>query len=451
MLYEILKPLTNIFYRIYYTFEIKGLKKIPLDKPVILSPNHTNGFIDPVIIGMLLKPKVRFFARGDVFKGRLIKWALNDMNMSPMFRLQEGYSEVKKNDKTFEECKKLLSENKALLIFPEAICVQEKRLQPLKKGLSRIVFQAEEAFDFKQNVYVVPIGLNYSDAKKFRSKLFIHFGEPISLKKYENDFKENKVHAINDFTKMLEQEMRKLIITIKNKDNDQLVEGVHEIYLHQWMTEKKYDPKSIEKEFHVRKEIAEMVNYQDEKDPDEVISLKKKIIPYLKQLNKYSLRDHLLQPETINNTTITDFLLEFIIIWIGMPIYGLGLMMNYLPFYIAKKFVAKKIKNAEFIASVYANMSMLLWVPVYGIQLLIVALVFRNWNLLLIYAILVPLTGFFVLKYYPVMKRIFGRWRLLRLVRKERKVVEILMNERAAIIEELNEIKKEYQEADIKI
>ena len=444
MFYEILKPLTNIFYRIYYTFEIKGQKKIPLDKPVILSPNHTNGFIDPVIIGMLLKPKVRYFARGDVFKGRLVKWILNDLNMSPMYRIQEGYSEVKKNDKTFEECKKRLSENETLLMFPEAVAIQEKRLQPLKKGLSRIIFQTEEAFNFKKNVLVVPIGLNYSDAKKFRSKLFIYFGEPISLKEFENDFKQNKVRAINDFTKMLEQEMRKLIITIKNKDNDELVEGINEIYLHQWMTEKKYNIKSIEKEFLVRKEIAEMVNYIDEQKPEKIISLKGKIIPYLKILNKYQLRDHLLYPETIENTGFGKFLLEFIIIWMGIPIYILGLLMNYIPFYIAKTFVTKKIKDVVFIASVYANMAMLLWLPYYAIQLLIVALVFHNWNLLFIYAILVPVMGYFVLKYYPVMKKIFGRWRLLRLVRKDRKAVETLMNERAAIIAELELAKKEY-------
>ncbi len=444
MLYEILKPLTNIFYRIYYTFEIKGQKKIPFGKPVILSPNHTNGFIDPIILAMLSKPKVRFFARGDLFKGWLIKLIFNDLNMSPMYRIRDGYGEVKKNDKSFEECKKRLSNNETILIFPEAGAIQEKRLQPLKKGLSRIIFQTEEAFDFKKNVWVVPIGLNYSDAKKFRSKLFIHFGEPISLKEFENDFKQNKVRAINDFTKMLEQEMRKLIITIKNKDNSQLVEGINEIYLHQWMTEKKYDFKSIEKEFHVRKEIAEMVNYIEEKKPELINSLKGKIIPYLKFLKKHQLRDHLLRPETINNTKATAFVLEFMIIWIGIPIYGLGLLMNYLPFYIAKIFVTKKIKDVVFIASVYANMAMFLWVLYYVIQLLVIALVFHNWNLLCLYAILVPITGFFVLKYYPVMKKIFGRWKLLRLVRKDRNAVEILMNERAAIIAELETTQKEY-------
>ena len=443
MLYQILKPLTNIFYQIYYTFQLKGKNKIPYGNPIILSPNHTNGFIDPVILGSVLKSKVRFFARGDVFKGPVLKWILNDLNMSPMYRLQEGYSEIKKNDATFEECKKLLSENKTILIFPEAIAVQEKRLQPLKKGLSRIVFQTEEAFDFKKNVLVVPIGLNYSNAKKFRSKLLIRIGEPISLKKYEEEFKENKVKAINNFTRMLEQEMRKLIITIKDKNNDELVENITEIYLREWMIEKKYDLKNLEEEFYVREGIAELVNYQSENNLEALNSLKEKISPYLQQLHKQSLRDHLLSPITINNTKPWDFLLEFIVIWIGMPIYGLGLLMNYLPYFISKKFVVKNIKKAEFIASIYANMAMFLWIFNYLIQLLIVALVFRNWALLGFYAVLVPLLGMFALNYYSIMKKIFGRWRLLRLVRKDRATVETLMQERAEIIERLDTMKLE--------
>lgn len=444
MLYQILKTLTNIFYRIYYTIEVKGLEKNPYGKPVIMAPNHINGFIDPVSIGMMSSQKVRFFARGDVFKGRFAKWILNEMNVSPMYRLKEGYSELKKNDKTFEECRTLLSDNKTILLFPEAICVQEKRLQPLKKGLARILFQTEELFDFKKEVWVLPIGLNYSDAKKFRSKLFINIGDPVSIKKYEELYKLDKVKAINDFTKMLEQEMTKLIIVIKNKENDELVEGITELYLHYWMQAEQHDPKNMEKQFSVRKDIAEMVNYFDAENLTLLGSLKKAIIPYRANLQKLNLRDHLLRPEIINKMNIGNFLLDFLIIWFGMPIYLIGLVMNFPPYYISRDFADKKVKNVEFYASIHLNISMLLWLLYYGIQLLVVALIFRNWTFLGIYALLVPLTGLYVLKFYPAMKKIFGRWRLMRMVRKERKTIEDLINERTPIIKEIEFAKKEY-------
>ncbi len=442
MLYEILKPLARVFYRIYYKLDFNGVKNVPENKALIISPNHNNGFIDPVSIASFIQPKVRFFARGDVFKGKIVKWILNDLNMSPMFRLQEGYSEIKKNNKTFEECKDLLSKNKALLIFPEAICIPEKRLQPLKKGLSRIVFQTEEAFDFKKDVWVLPVGLNYTKPYKFRSELFINFGNPISLKSYEEFYKQDKVKAINDFTRMLEKEMAKLIITIKNKNNDELVEDIYEIYLHQWLKEKHSGASSIEKRFQARKEIVELINQREKEQPEVLTSLKEKIVPYLKKLNNHHLRDHLLNPESIEKSGLGSFLKEFLIIWFGMPVYALALIMNGLPFYIAKNFADKKIKQIEFYASIRVNMAMLLWIPNFLIQLVIVAFVFHSWTIILIYSLLMYLLGFFAVKYYSLYKKILGRWRLLRMVKTERKIIEELVNERAAIIEELIVLEK---------
>lgn len=445
MLYWIIKPFASIFLRVYYKFSYKGVDKVPYGKPVVLAPNHTNAFVDPVIIGIILRQKVRFFARGDVFKGALAKRVLNSLSISPMYRIQEGYAEVKKNDKTFEECRQLLAANKTILMFPEAICVQERRLRPLKKGLARIMFQTEESFDFKKDVLVVPVGLNYSDAKRFRSKLFIDFGDPISVKEYEERYKQDKVRAINDFTKMFEEKMARHMVIIKNRDNDELVVGIEEIYLSQWIKDKKQNPRNLECQYQATREISEMINRLDESSPDLISSLKQKVLPYIKRLDINNLRDHLLRSESINRMNVVRFLLEYVIIYFGMIIYGIALTFNYLPFYIAKKFSAKKIKKIEFYASVYANMAMILWLIFYAIQLVVVALVFRNWTLLGVYALTVPILGLFVLQFYPLMKRILGRWRLLRLVRKDRNTIAEMINERAAIITEIEFAIKKYR------
>ncbi|MGZ4078472.1 MAG: 1-acyl-sn-glycerol-3-phosphate acyltransferase [Bacteroidia bacterium] len=444
MLYWLVKPHAILSLRIFYKLDIIGLERIPQNMPVVLSPNHSNGFIDPVVIAMFPVQKVRFFARGDVFKGKLVLWILNQLNISPMYRLQEGYSEIKKNDKTFEECRQLLRDNKTILIFPEGICIQERRLQPLKKGLSRIVFQTLDSLDYSKDIAVVPIGLNYSEPKRFRSKLFIEIGHPVSVKGYAEAFKKDKVRGINDFTKVLESEMAKYMVIIKNPGNDDLVAGVEEIYLDQWMRDKDQDPKKLSNHYDATREIVDMINYLDEKNPSVIASLKEKMSAYTKRLKENNLRDHLLREESICKMNIGTFIFEYVIIYLGMPVYFIGLLMNYLPYYIAKKFTKKKIKKNEFKASVYANISLMMWVVFYFIQLIIVGLVFRNWILLLGYAILVPLTGKYVLSFYPVMKKIFGRWHLLRMVRKDKNTVQQLMNERTALISELDNAKKEY-------
>ena len=117
-----------------------------------------------------------------------------------------------------------------------------------------------------------------------------------------------------------------------------------------------------------------------------ILSLKSKLDTYIRLLNEYKLRDHLLREESINKMNFWTFLKEYIVIYLGTPIYLIGLLFNYFPYYIAEKFANKKVKKAEFYASFRANLSLIFWTIYYFIELLIVALVFRNWALLGIFA-----------------------------------------------------------------
>jgi glycerol-3-phosphate O-acyltransferase/dihydroxyacetone phosphate acyltransferase len=444
--YILLRPFVLLSMNIYYRIDMRGFKNIPRNVPLVLAPNHSNGFIDPIILGVYIRQKVRFFARGDAFKGKFARWILNKMNVSPMYRLQEGYAELKKNDKTFEECKQLLTNNKTILLFPEAICVYERRLRPLKKGVARIVFQTSDSFDFNKDIKVIPVGINYTAGKRFRSKVFIDIGKPLSVKEYDLQYKQDKVKTINSFTKVLEEKMSEHVINIENPVNDELVIGIEEIYTHQWLKDKKKSDNKLAYQYEAAKEIVDMVNSLDKNEPELIVSLRTKIPNYLKLLKSNGLRDHLLRPDVISKMNVGTFILEYIIIYLGMPIYFLGLIMNYPPYLFTEKFTDKKIKKVEFYASFRANLSFIVWTFYFLIQLAVIGIVFHSWQALLIFTVLVALSGIFVLKYYPVMKKIFGRWRLLRIVRKERSTIEQLVDERNIIINELREVKKIYLE-----
>ncbi len=434
MLYWIIKPLVFIFYRIFYKFSYNGKENIPSNQPIIFAPNHVNAFIDPVAVGILTTRKVRFFARGDVFKGRIAKTLLNSMGISPMYRLQEGYTEIKRNDKTFEECRKRLSDNKVILIFPEGICIQDRRLVPLKKGLARIVFQTEETMNFKKEVLIIPVGLNYTAAYKFRSKLFIDIGKPLSVKEYEEQFKHDKVRTINDFTKVLENKMKEHLVIINNKDNDEVMLALEEIYLEQWINENRGNAKDLKQQYTATRELAAMVNFLETNHQPLLEDLKQNTTDYLKHLKQAHLRDHLLRPEKISKMNFGTFVLESQLILWGSIVYLFGLLTNYPPFFLGKFIANKKIKQNEFFASVYLHVAMIVWVIYFGVQLLTVALVFRNWGLLGGYALSVIILGYFCLWFYPIRQKIFGRWRLLRMVRKQRADIESFVHQRSEII-----------------
>ncbi len=436
-LYYIAKPLVNIFLRIYYKFDIKGLENVPRGEAIILAPNHVNAFIDPVLIGMTVKQDILFFARGDVFKGPVSRWALKQLNISPMYRIQEGYSEVKKNDQTFEECRQLLTEDKTILMFPEGICIQERRLRPLKKGLARIAFQTAASTDFSKDILIIPVGVNYSTPKNFRSKAVLDFGKPISILDYTALFKEDNVKAINNFTKILEEKMMPHLVIIKHPENEKLVAALEEIYLKKWMQSRSLNPRLIVNHYESSKEIANMINQLHLTAPELVLSLRTKTESYVQQLQMHQLRDHLLDEKAINKMNFGTFFLECVIIYLGFPVYGIALLLNFVPYHISKKYSDRKIKNIEFYASIYSNLAMVLWLAYYFIQLLLVGLIFRQWKTVGIYALLVPLLGYYAVYFYPLKQKILGRWRLLKLVRKNHAAVTRLITDRKIIISEI--------------
>ena len=444
MLYWLIKPFVLFALNIFYRIDVRGLKHVPKGVPVVLAPNHMNGFVDPVVLAMHLPQKVRFFARGDVFKGKFAGWILNQLNVSPMFRIEEGFSEIKKNDKTFEECRRLLTADGTLLIFPEGLCVSQRRLQNLRKGLGRIVFQTGESFGFEKDIVVIPVGVNFLFPTKFRSRVSIDVGTPMSAKKYYDQFRQDKVRTINEFTKHLQSEMVNYVSIIKNKENDELVAWIEEIYTHQWLKDNRLDTQSANNRYAASREMIAMVNVLDEQKPERIALLKEKLGPYLKALHKHDLRDHLFREESVEGMNIGTFILEYVIIYLGMPIYAIGLLMNFPPYLLAKRFADKKIKKPEFYASIRAYLSLMLWSLYFLVQLIVVGIISSSWAVLCIYAAGVCLSALYVLKFYPRMRKIFGRWKLLRMVRKQRKEVEDIVTKRSEAMQALAAVKEEY-------
>jgi 1-acyl-sn-glycerol-3-phosphate acyltransferase len=403
--------------------------------PLAILPNHVNAFIDPVVVGMLPKRKIRFFARGDIFKGKLAKWFFESMNISPMFRLSEGYSELKKNDRAFDECRLLLSQKKAILLFPEGICVQTKRIEKLKKGTARILLGVEESANFHDDIRIVPVGLNYSRPTVFRSRLFVNIGPAIPVSGFKKRYAEDKVKAINEFTQFIENELTKQVIVVKDPGNDELYEGIAEIYVKQWMQEEGLNTNNQEAEHSKNLIVARMINHNQMKSPLSNESMKLVILPYLAALKTLKLRDHLLRKDALVKMSIKSILNDFFILWFGLPVYWIGLLLNFPPYYISQKVAKEKALKIEFYASVHANLGMILWVIYYLVQLVFITSLFHNWILTGVWALLTPITGYFCLHFYAVSKKIFGRWRLLGLVKKNRSEAERLILEREEIVQ----------------
>ena len=204
--YFFFKYLIRYYNQIYFReVKVLGYENIPKDGGILFSPNHQGAFLDPLLIGSMTPYKITSLTRSDVFGGPL-QWFLDAFQMLPIYRIRNGYSNLKKNDLIFTKCFKLLSEGKFMLMFSEGGHHDEYFLQRLSKGSSRLIYQAQKQFPNKK-MYLMPVGINYGHHRQPRSTLHLVFGKAI-LVNDKLDPKLTEAENINKIRNLLEQRMK---------------------------------------------------------------------------------------------------------------------------------------------------------------------------------------------------------------------------------------------------
>ncbi|MEL7160984.1 MAG: 1-acyl-sn-glycerol-3-phosphate acyltransferase [Bacteroidota bacterium] len=220
MLYPIVRPVARYVLSYYYRhIDLTGLEHIPPDGAVILAANHPTAFIEPCLLACFQDRSLHFLARGNLFKNTFYNTLLAAVNILPVFRIEDGgYGRLKDNYDTFASCHKVLSRGKAIMIMAEGRCIHEKALRPLRKGTARIALGALDADPTLREVYVVPVGANFTHADRVRSTVMIRCGEPIRASEFLDEYRAGEATAIKNFTRHLRQRLSPLIVQFPHQD-----------------------------------------------------------------------------------------------------------------------------------------------------------------------------------------------------------------------------------------
>ena len=183
--YRILLSLVNwMFRRSYRHIKYVGEENIPQDGAVILAPNHTNALQDALAVLSINSERKVFVARADIFRNKRLAKVLNFFKIMPIRRMRDGASEVLKNDETVERAIDTLEQGVPFCILPEGTHRTKHSLLPLGKGIFRITLRANEKFGKDKPIYIVPVGLEYSDWFHLWDTLVINIGKPINMTEF---------------------------------------------------------------------------------------------------------------------------------------------------------------------------------------------------------------------------------------------------------------------------
>jgi len=185
VIYALLRGVAGLSLRWYYReIEASGTDRIPDHGPVLLVVNHPNALVDALVVGWIVRRRIRITAKSTLFVNpvgaRLLTW----VGVIPLRRSEDEKRsrrtlDRRRNADAFAEISEDFRRGAAVLIFPEGRTHDAPKIAPLRTGAARVALAAR---DFGvRGLLVVPIGLTFDQKDQLRSRVFAQVGDPIAM------------------------------------------------------------------------------------------------------------------------------------------------------------------------------------------------------------------------------------------------------------------------------
>ena len=190
----------------------------------------------------------------------------------------------------FEKVVDRLASGGAVGIFPEGGSHDRTDLLPLKVGISLIAYTALEKDNL--NIPIVPVGLNYFRAHRWRGKAVIEYGrptmiDPTTLSKYQEGGAARR-QVCNNLLEDIERSMKSVIVSAPDYETLQLIHTARRLW------QRRKGPLDAKEKQDLTRRFAQgyQMLLQQPNPPPEWIQMQERVVEYKNQLKDLGIRDY---------------------------------------------------------------------------------------------------------------------------------------------------------------
>ncbi len=121
------------FFLVYFRLQRIGREHLPRSGPLLLASNHRS-FLDPFVIGTLIRRPVYYMAKRELFEKRWQAWVLNALGAFPVDR-GTGDSDA------MATARAILERGDCVVVFPEGTRVRSGPLGDPRRGIGRLALE----------------------------------------------------------------------------------------------------------------------------------------------------------------------------------------------------------------------------------------------------------------------------------------------------------------------
>ena len=418
-MYGILKFFIGFFLNQFFAeIRVGGAKKIE-EGPLLVVVNHPNLAMDSLLVAKSFKRDLWFLAKSTLFTNKFLSKFFESCHMIPIARRQDN-SEMKiDNREIFDKVVDILSQGKAVAIFPEGVSSGERQLQPLKTGAARIAFQSEEVRNFTLSLKIQAVGLTYSKISTFKSRATLTFGEPIAVSDFQKIYESDAQAAVKLLTERIALELKNLTVQIEKQEHGDLLEKITQIY-------KSRD--SLLDDRQVMTEIADNMRQLNESDWEKAKDLIKRI----------DLYNHLASLFSLDGLFVTDKSINKYITFLSLPLFFAAYLLNIIPYRLVGYFAGQDKETSVHAASSKFGYGILIFSLCYISLSILAAIIFKSFWVFFLALILCLSSGYLLSKYMDHVKILL----ITSLWPSRKKPFDLLIMIRDELINDLNLFRK---------
>jgi glycerol-3-phosphate dehydrogenase (NAD(P)+) len=133
ILYWTLRAILVPFFLVYFRLARIGREHLPRTGPLLLAANHRS-FLDPFVIGTLVRRPVYYMAKRELFEKRWQAWILNALGAFPVDRGAGDRGAM-------ETARAILERGDCVVVFPEGTRVRSGPLGSPRRGVGRLALE----------------------------------------------------------------------------------------------------------------------------------------------------------------------------------------------------------------------------------------------------------------------------------------------------------------------
>ena len=388
-IYFLLRSLAQFVVYVYFrktyihnkeNFELKG--------PTIIVSNHPNTLIDPVIIASYVKNPIFFLANAGLFKNHIAAKLLRYLYCIEVKRFEDTGSKSLDNTAAFDQSSQHLAANGNIYIAIEGTSYMERVLRPLKTGFARIGFQAITGHAKGQEIFILPIGLNYEKHDKSGFDLEINVGESIPFSHYLVDYDRNNQATIKDLTTEMRSVLEALVIHTEDLDEEALLLNIDALFCGKI----KQNQSNVFKE---HRSILQHIKKWKQKRSIAFNTWENMLSQFAALLDKYKLSLKILSQVFYNTFPIKE---KMILACLGFPIYVYAWLNHFIAIWVPR-WINKKLDLYVGYTSTVKILAAIILAPINHTLVFILISNYLSINLALINLLLLPVSFWFLFQY----------------------------------------------------